>query len=139
MKIRALEQAMEKLVSTQATNIREIKRAFAMADQHTFVLQRICTDIVRGNIRMVPVAEEDQSYLSSNPPWEEERNRCFYKTIGCSVDLAWYHFQYYQAMQLQGFIEVLQSLKYDDQEKNSDQEKVSYFGGDYGEDQPPQG
>ncbi len=120
MKIKALEEAVNKLTQVHRTNVEEIRRAFAMVDQHTFVLQRVCNDTAY-----------DLSVV--HEPCTEPK---LVMTEDMKVDLAWYHHQYYQAQQLQFFVEFFGKLKYT--AKTEENEQVSYFGGDYGEAQSAQ-
>jgi len=108
MRITAIEEAINKLTVAYQRNTQEVVRAFTMVDQHIFVMQRICSDVVR-------YSGGDDDAL---------------KVLDGGVDLNWYHGQYFQLRQFEQFIRWLHPLVEPELE-DGDDEVFEEFGGDH--------
>lgn len=143
MRVKALERAIEQLTSAYANNLREFKNAFMMTDQHLFVIQRVQNDLSMGRVRYDPVHPEDGEFLASDPPWQEEQRHTWKQTCPKNVkgevtglptiNLGWYHWQYYQMRQFEGLVGWMRNaLGLNEKPVEEPEENVEYFGGDAG-------
>jgi hypothetical protein len=137
MKVQSLEKAMAHLTGAMQQNAQHLVHAFEMTDMHIHVLERVCNDVAQGVVRWFPVHEEDNRFLSLNPPFEVECARGWQRVEGAMVHLSWYQWQYYQMKQLMGFLGIMRQMGIWLAPKRESatvveepEEDTEYFGGD---------